>query len=260
MIDVKRALSRIAAFFKSATVSYSKIGAYEFCPFKYKLLYVNGWKVPPNPYISLGLTVHGALDEYHKRDTSSLGELLSIYEERWVNLGFPDPASSLEFHASGQKMLEDFFAWNAARLAKGIRTVYSEKSFSFPLGRHKVMGIIDRVDKYPDGTYEVMDYKTHRDEWPQEKIDSDYQLSLYSAGLKKNLGIRPAKLSYYFLFRNDYVTGSRSPSAEKKALDAASRAANAIVAGEFIPRREACPQCDFKNRCPESSVRQRGRV
>ncbi|MDI6757563.1 MAG: PD-(D/E)XK nuclease family protein [Endomicrobiia bacterium] len=253
------ALSLIGAFFKSVTISYSKMAAYDFCPVKYKLIYVNGWKVPPNPYISLGLTVHAALDNYHKRGASSLDELMSIYDEIWVNLGFKDPVAALEFHESGKKMLSDFFAWDSSRVARGIKTVYSEKSFYFTLGRHKAVGIIDRVDKYPDGSHEVIDYKTHRDAWSREKTDSDLQLSLYSAGLKKTVGIRPSKHSYYFLYRNDYVTSDRGRAEEKKAMSEARRVADAIALGDFAPRSQSCPKCDFKEKCPESSVRERGK-
>ena len=45
-------------------LSYSKISAYRFCPWKYKLVYVMGQRVAPNPYISLGLTIHRTLEDF----------------------------------------------------------------------------------------------------------------------------------------------------------------------------------------------------
>src|SRR3989344_2471201 len=64
-------------------LSYSKISAYRFCPWKYKLLYHDGRRVPPNPHISLGQSVHKALEEFHKREGKTLDELLEAYDKVW---------------------------------------------------------------------------------------------------------------------------------------------------------------------------------
>ena len=37
-----------------------------------------------------------------------------------------------------------------------------ERGFAFKLGDHHVRGRVDRVDRLPDGGYELIDYKTGR--------------------------------------------------------------------------------------------------
>lgn len=250
--DIKILIRKISSYFRSVTISYSKLSAFIFCPFKYKLIYVNDWKVPPTPYISLGQTVHKVLEEFHKRNLSAVDEIFSLYDELWVNLGFEDAAETVEFYESGRKMLVDYLSWEDSRKKEGIVTFAAEKEFEFKLGRHKVKGIIDRIDKYPDGAYEVIDYKTHRDEWTPERLENDLQLAIYSMGLKKSLGITPAKLSYLFLNQNKYVSVVKTSKHEDDAKRIVLGVAGKISREEFVPNTKSCWKCDFKQKCPNS--------
>jgi len=57
-----------------------------------------------------------------------------------------------------------------------------ESRFAIEIGdeknKHIISGIIDRIDKTPDG-YEIIDYKTTKKMPSQEKVDNDMQLSVY---------------------------------------------------------------------------------
>jgi len=255
-------MKSLFSFFTSSgtpiDISYTKISTFNFCPFKYKLIYIHNWHIPPNPYISLGLTVHNVLDEYHKRGLSSEEEIFSLYNELWNNEGFDDPASAQEFCDSGRKMIEDFYLWDKKRKENGIKTIYTEKNFSIEdkKRRYILMGVIDRIDEYPDGSIEVIDYKTHREEWTQERIENDLQLTIYSIGVKKALGLSADKLSYYFLYHNEYVSTKRSEEDEKKALDEIIRITGLIYSRQFIPHHESCIKCDFRRKCPQSTAKE----
>lgn len=227
-------------------LSFSKISAYRYCPWKYKLLYVDGVKVSPNPHISLGLTVHRTLEDFHKNEGRSLDDLLEIYDKVWVNEGFQNPQQTMHFYEKGVKMLKDYWDWSQLRKSEVVAV---EKEFRFPVGRRILRGIIDRIDKLPDDTYEVIDYKTHAEMWEQSRIDSDLQLTLYAMGCEEIMKVQPAALSYYFLAHNKVVTTSRSKIHFDEALQELENVAQKIEGGEFPPDTAKCARCDFKQFC-----------
>lgn len=227
-------------------ISFSKISAYQFCPWKYKLIYVDGFKVAPNPYISLGLTVHRALEDFHKNDGKDLDDLLEIYNKVWVNEGFQNPQQTMQFYEKGEKMLRQYMGWCALRKSEVVAV---EKEFRFAVGNRMLRGIIDRIDKLPDDTYEVIDYKTHAEMWEQSKIDSDLQLTFYAMGAENIMKKPPAVLSYYFLAHNKVVSTSRSQIHFDDALVELERVARKIEKGQFPPDTAKCPKCDFRQTC-----------
>ncbi len=209
-------------------------------------------KVPPNPYISLGLTVHKTLEEYHKAGKNSHEDLMDFYNQHWVNEGFLNPQQTMHFYEKGKKMLSQYFEFCQARKTEVVGV---EKEFKYNVGKRTLRGIIDRIDRWPDGTYEVIDYKTHAEMWDQSKIDSDLQLTLYSLGCKNALNIEPSALSYFFLAHNKVVTTTRSAEQEKAALGELEAVARKIERMDFAPNTTMCFRCDFKSSCRHSVVR-----
>ena len=62
--------------------------------------------------------------------------------------------------------------------------VWFERSFSFRIGPHLLRGRVDRVDRLPDGGYELIDYKTGRPKTAAQ-LREDVQLSLYAVGARE---------------------------------------------------------------------------
>jgi RecB family exonuclease len=253
-----RIIRKITGWFGSAgiEISYSRVNTYRTCPWKYKLVYEDGLHVPPTPYISLGLSVHRALDDFHKRKAASLEELMESYNASWVNEGFVSPQQTQEFYERGQTMLESYWKSSAGNKTE---ILYLEQEFKFPLGRNTLRGMIDRIDRHPDGAIEIIDYKTHAELWKQDKVDSDLQLSLYALACRKALVIQPAVLSYYFLARNCKLSTSRSQQQLDEAVRIVTETADKIQRRDFIPNRTHCYRCDFKKTCAYSTA-EKGRV
>ena len=132
-----------------------------------------------------------------------------------------------------------------------------EKDFRFPVGKRVLRGIIDRIDLLPDGSYEVIDYKTHAELWPQEKIDSDLQLTLYALGCKHALGIVPGTLSLFFLAHNKIISTLRTEQDEENALKLFNDIGDKIEKNEFVPNTQNCTKCDFKKSCKFSTERKK---
>lgn len=231
-------------------MSYSRINTYKTCSWKYRLIYIEGRHLPPNPFISLGLSMHRALEDFHTRKAQSFDELLESYNASWVNEGFGTPQQVQDFFEKGQRMLENY--WVSNRDDKN-EILFLEKDFNFELGRNRLRGIIDRIDRRPDGTYEVIDYKTHAELWSSAKVDSDLQLSIYALACEKSLGFAPGALSYYFLAHNRKMSTVRTKEQIEQALVTVEETAEKIINKEFVPCMTHCPKCDFKHICPHSA-------
>ena len=70
--------------------------------------------------------------------------------------------------------------------------MWFERGFSFKLGPHLVRGRVDRVDELPDGSFELIDYKTGRPK-SEDDLRDDVQLSLYQLAARESWpGLRAA--------------------------------------------------------------------
>ena len=233
-------------------LSYSKISAYNFCPWKYKLLYEDGFRTPPTPQISLGQTIHRTLEKYHQEKKLTMDAMLETYDEQWVNDGFTNAQQTVHYYEKGQKMLEQYFEFSQNRKSEIVKI---EQEFKVPIGKRILRGIVDRIDRLPDGTYEVIDYKTHAEMWDTARIDNDLQLTLYSIGCKRGFDIQPSVLSYFFLAHSALVSTHRSVEQEEKALADLEIVAQKIEQKNFVADTKNCYRCDFKMTCKYSAVK-----
>lgn len=239
---------RIRRFLYGAGVdlSYSKLRVYQTCPWKYKLMYVDGWRVPPNARASLGQSVHRALEQFFGPGPRTLEGLLDAFDAHWVNEGFATPQEALLCHEEGRQMLENFFE---AEKSSPASVLFVEKSFSFSLGPHTVQGIMDRVDRGPDGRVIVVDYKTHADPWPAERVRQDLQLTLYALGCERGLGLKVGGLAFYFLNQGLRVETSRTEEDKRQALALLKETGGRIARADFTPDTRSCPLCEFRTKC-----------
>jgi len=235
-------------------ISYSRINAYLFCPYKYNLVYVDNVHIPINPDITFGHIIHAALEKYHSKNGRTLEELMECYDENWKNDGFEDPRDIFEYYERGKVMLENY---HKSFMQSETEIVYTEKSFDANIGKYRFIGIIDRIDRYPDGKYEVMDYKTHAKVWPQEKVDNDLQLTIYAYACKNVFGFNPDKISVYFLSENKKIYTQRTQAQIENAVNLCLETAGKITSESFDPDVTKCPMCDFKNKCKFSTANEK---
>lgn len=235
-------------------ISFSKIQAYERCPYLYRLVFLEGWRAGPHARQAMGQSLHRTLAAFMSPENKdrSLDALLVTFDEHWLNEGFKTPEETFEFYEAGRKILENFFIIIADR---SDETVGAEMTFRVEFGPVALMGTIDRVDRLADGRYAVVEYKSNDRAWPEERIRNDLQMTLYDLGVRKGFGVEPAVLAYHFLDPGRIVRTERTDSDREEAITLVLTTAEKIQAGRFEPNRAWCPRCEFKNRCPESSLK-----
>jgi len=231
-------------------INFSMLRAYLDCPWLYRLRYVDNLRTGPTPPSALGQSIHGALETFHAANGKDLEHLLDAYEERWLHAGFSSPQEQLEWHRKGEEILRVY--WESES-HNANRIVCVEREFAFTLGRHRVRGKIDRVDQRPDGAYEVIDYKTHRNFATEEETAADLQLRIYALGAREGLALAPSWMSFYYVAEGRKVTAPYDDAGENELRERLQRSADELAAeGALAPNTSFCPRCAFKTRCPKA--------
>src|SRR5213594_2330156 len=241
------------------TVSYSDIDDYRRCPLLYRFKHVLQIPVLPTPPMIYGLALHEAVRDYLRRkregETPTLEDLQATFKAAWLAEGFISPEHESERFIAGLEALRRFHEQERTSPLPDL----VEQRFSFMLGRDRVVGRWDRVDRTPEGAV-VVDYKSSAvdegSDKPQQAANQDLQLRLYALAHEKMYGKRPARAALHFLETGE--RGSITPSDDDMSLVATvvTATASRIRAREFGPAPakglRTCQQCPYHQICPSS--------
>lgn len=191
------------------------------------------------------------------------------------------PAAVIDTSTTG--LLRQFLEKEQARAADGHRPVHFEASFgdetgvTLPDGQSvPITGIIDRVDRSPDGTATVFDYKFSRDYRVDNREQNardgiDFQLPMYTLGAPgilqddADIGVHEVDAHYYILNSEPNVDIRSSLRSQFDEFDFSSittetfprwisEAVRGIDNGAFQPtlvdeRTAGCSYCAFRDVC-----------
>ncbi|MBI3565099.1 MAG: PD-(D/E)XK nuclease family protein [Elusimicrobia bacterium] len=233
-------------------ISFTRYRIYRECRWKYKLIFVDGKKIPLNPKSSFGLSLHRALERWLTRGDDSLDALFDCLQGGWLSQGYPDEATEARWYAKAERVLSRFHGEETSRRA---RTIAVEKEFVWTLGPHTVRGMIDRIDQGPDGAYELIDYKTGPGAPTLAQLSADVQMRFYALGARRALGIRAATLTMDCVVAGERVSAPCDPSGEDALVADILKVADSIEKGDFGPDTSYCRRCDFRDECPHSTAR-----
>lgn len=229
-------------------LSASDIDTYRSCPLRYKFGRV--LKIPSEQTLHqrFGIAVHQVLERYHASDHTTVQQMMELFEACWRRGGFGDTDKERELHTKARAALVLYHQHLEAHEAE---PVWFERSFSFKLGPHHLRGRVDRVDRLPDGAYEMIDYKTGRPR-TAEQLKDDVQLSLYAVGARESWDVQAERLAYYYVLDDLKVP---VPSAEMDPnwiATVVAEVGEAIMAQRFepTPSPAACGLCDYRIACP----------
>jgi DNA helicase II / ATP-dependent DNA helicase PcrA len=237
-------------------LSASDLELYLTCPLKYKFARVFG--IPRAPTINqrFGILIHNVLQRFHDPKTAPAGaglqELMSMLEAGWRRGGFGDSNDELQFRDRAVTAMENY--WRNER-ESASQPVWLERQFEFRIGPHFLRGRVDRVDRRPDGEFEVIDYKTGQ-RVEAGRHGGDIQLALYRLGAREAWDTEIATGSYYYVLEGEKVEVEAAPDDRERVERTALEVGEGILGQDFEPRPSpgVCSWCDFRLVCPAAEA------
>jgi DNA helicase-2/ATP-dependent DNA helicase PcrA len=241
---------------RGLSLSPSDVGLYLTCPLKYKFARV--FAIPEEPTINqrFGILVHQVLERFHSEamrgEGGGLDRLLSLFEAGWRRAGFGSSDDELQYRDRAVAALARYQERDARDESA---PVWLERRFEFEIGDHRMRGRVDRVDRLPDGGYELIDYKTGQPRTAFELVD-DLQLSLYRMGARAAWEIEAAAGTYWYVLEDERVPVSGAAGDLERVERTVLEVADGISAQDFEPRPEyeICSWCDYRLVCPASEA------
>jgi DNA helicase II / ATP-dependent DNA helicase PcrA len=238
-------------------LSASAVDTYERCGLQFKL--ERDWRLSAKPAAAMqyGAAIHRILKTYF--DSVNLGraktddELIDLFRLDLAGAKILEAYQHELYENQGIAQLREFLA--AARTLPFPEVLHTEQSFEIRVGASSVAGRIDRIDRRPDGSVAIVDYKTGKAR-DQESADESLQLSLYAIAAQEKWGYTVGALVFYNLEENVAVSTTRT---ELQLLGARSRveaAAQGIGDGLFKAKPGMhCNFCAYRSLCPEKEKR-----
>lgn len=164
------------------------------------------------------------------------------------------PSEFLPFAAAWPRVREGYLQWLTQHEASGASFQEAESWKETPLGRLVLVGKIDRIDRLPDGSALVIDYKTEARNTTAQRIKAsleDTQLAFYAALLSDdtlaaayvNVGERDGTRSYL----PADIVGSRDQLLEGITSDMARVSEGHPMAA--LGEGKACEFCAARGLC-----------
>ena len=245
--------------------SPSKIGAFRACPQAFAFRYVDGLDEPADRFMVRGTLVHEVCERLfdlappERCPAVAVALLHSLWErmvdrEPGLRLLFADAADAGAWIISAERLVRTWFALESPdELDVAGREVFVETATS---DGEVLAGIIDRLDRLPDGSWRITDYKTNAAPGPAWDRGGFFQLRFYALVVQESLGLTVTRLRLVHLGNDGEILelpfdldGIEGVDRQVAALTAAMR--RAAESGRWhanVGRR--CDWCAFKSRCP----------
>ncbi|GAB3415129.1 ATP-dependent helicase [Flindersiella endophytica] len=161
------------------SVSPSKVEAYHRCALRW-LLEGSGGAGPSGLSLAIGTLIHGlAYDVATGR--LSVDDLPDAFERHWPSLDAGRGWNARREHDRVRDMVVRLAGWLRSNPRE---LVVAEHSFLVTIGRARLKGTVDRIDRGPDGELIVIDYKTGKSPVPRADLERHPQLGVYQLALE----------------------------------------------------------------------------
>ena len=238
-------------------LSASAVETYQRCGLQFKL--ERDWRIAARPAAAMqfGAAVHRVLKTYF--DAIRLGrpktdeEIVDLFRLDLAGTRIQESYQHELYEKQGILQLQDFLS--QAKSIPASQILHTEESFEIKIGEVTVVGRIDRIDRRPDGTVAIVDYKTGKAK-DQEDADESLQLSLYAIAAHEKWGYKVGALIFHNLQANVPVTTVRFDSDLMAARSCVEQAARGIAEGIFDAKPgQHCIFCAYRTLCPEKEKR-----
>lgn len=236
-------------------ISYSRVNTYQHCPHRYQLAYLEKNPIPERANLTMGNAVHAALKLMHEPRSPrrpSQEEVIGEFCRFWKaeEAALPEQ-ERLSYFQDGVEMLQRYYERESARSEPRF-TAEVERFFNLPFRQeHTINGRIDRIDVLPDGSIEVLDYKTGRVMPSQLEADGDVQLAIYRLAAEELLfPDKTVTTSLYYLRHGMKLIARLQPEQLEAMQEQIGAAIAGIEQGNFPPRvTNWCDWCDYRPYC-----------
>lgn len=250
------------------TWSYSRIGAYEDCPYKFFMKYIKAYKEDDMFYASYGSFMHKLIENYYLGIMTKEQMLDAFIGGFSTNVKGDRPSSSVveSYIKCGIEYLKSFKPFPYKMLAV-------EERIEFEINGNKMVGIIDFVgadgDEICIGDNKSRNLKPRSKRSKPTKSDMELdsmlrQLYIYSAAIKQKYGKFPKTLFFNCFRTGTIVEEPFDEDAYNKAIQWASDKIEEIKdCDDFHPSWEyfLCTfLCGLRNECEyDEMIRPKGK-
>lgn len=244
---------------RKPVLSPTRINTYLECALKYRFIYVDRigrYFLRARSYHSFGNTLHQVLQTFHVGGgKQSVEEMNRELMHRWISAGYVSATQEQQHRELGQQILATYHQQQQERDRTLARTIATEKTITCDMGPFKLLGRVDRIDEHPDGTLEIIDYKSGRLETSPEEVAGDLAMNIYQLILSRIYPDRTILGTIYCL--RSGIQASASQTAEERE----AFAEDILMLGQEILSRDysavypvplaICPDCDFLPICQQ---------
>ncbi|OGG14925.1 hypothetical protein A2875_03110 [Candidatus Gottesmanbacteria bacterium RIFCSPHIGHO2_01_FULL_46_14] len=236
-------------------VSYSQLDTFKTCPLQYKYRYILKIPVPPSAALTFGDSMHRTMRAFYELvqqgNVPTKDTLLRLLDDHWISLGYGQRSYEEKMKVHGRELLAEFFekGYEPGKIPKSLEEPFRIKITPFL----KLGGKIDRVDELPDGTIEIIDYKTGQA--PKNRdVRADSQLTAYALAATDegiyNKSPEHVIVSFYFFEGQEKIFASRTRAQLAEAIQHITKTADEISRSDFKPTPgKHCDFCEFRLIC-----------
>ncbi|NMC83490.1 MAG: PD-(D/E)XK nuclease family protein [Armatimonadetes bacterium] len=236
------------------TLSPTKISAFLRCRRFYWFRYIQKYQTRPRAEFTFGAALHRSLDAFHgATERPTVETLQAQFREGWTTAGFKTPEEAQRALEAAQGILEKYHQ-EAPPPEAAPEILLREKMLRVDCGEYVLMGRVDRVDRHPDGTLEIIDYKSGRSRVTESQTRADIGLMVYEAMIRRLYPDSRVTVSIHALRPNQRATIARTDGEFAEVLTFIDDTAHAIAAEtdwEGVCDKDLCEDCDFLRWCPD---------
>ncbi len=251
------------AFPLPRSLSPSKVSSFKDCALAFRFSAIDRIPEPPSPPMVKGTLFHRALEGLfwnHPRGERTPEAAQAELARAWSELQADPELAGLGLAADELEQLRAEAATLVGREfaledPDAVDTVGVELTLEAEVGGMRLRGIIDRLDRTPEGDLVVVDYKTGRVPGEHQEQARLSGVHFYALLCEAVLGRRPSRVRLLYL-ADPVLIEATSTEQTQRGLRLRTGAiwtaiALACETGDFRPKPSAlCRWCSFQPLCP----------